>query len=268
MPEGDTILRAARTLHRVLAGRTVTAIASPLARVETAVRRHALVGSRVEQVEARGKHLILRFSCGVALHTHQRMTGSWHLYRAASRWRRPAHEMRVRLDAGDVTAVCFLSPVVELLTAEEERRHPALSSLGPDLLAARLDLDQARLRLRRRSDEEIGTALMDQGALAGIGNVYKSEVLYLCGVDPFASVASLGDTVLDELVRVASAQMARNLGPGSRHTTPTLSGGALWVYKREGLGCRRCGTSVRRRRQGDAGRSTYWCPRCQPPQGL
>ena len=264
MPEGDTILRAARTLHRVLAGRTVTAFVSPLHRVEAAARRHALVGSRIEGVEARGKHLLLRFSRGVSLHTHQAMTGSWHLYRSGSRWRKPFHEMRARIDAGDVTAVCFLSPIVETLTAEEEARHPSLSTLGPDLLDDGFDEDEARLRLRRRVDAAIGVALMEQGALAGIGNVYKSEVLFLCGVDPFTLVASLDDATLDRLIRTARVQMSRNIGGGTRRTTSTLAEAPLWVYRRSGLPCRRCGTLVRQRRQGEAGRSTYWCSRCQP----
>lgn len=265
MPEGDTIHRAATTLHRVLAGRQVTAFESPLDDVDAAARRRGIVGSRVEAVEARGKHLLVTFSSGAVLHTHQRMHGSWHLYRAGSRWRRPGHEMRARIDAGDVTAVCFASPVVELLTPAEVARHPALSRLGPDLLAPDFDAAAAKRRLRARGSTAIGVALMDQSALAGIGNVYKSEVLFLCGVDPFAPVDALRDAALDFVLETAAIQMRRNLAGGERRTTSTLAESPLWVYRRAGRPCRRCGTRIATRRQGDEGRTTYWCPRCQPP---
>jgi endonuclease-8 len=265
VPEGDTIHRSALTLHRVLAGRVVTAFTTPLSRVETAARRHGVVGSRIDGVDARGKHLLLRFSCGVALHTHHRMAGSWHLYRTGSRWRKPSHEMRARIDAGDVVAVCFLSPVVEILTPDDEVRHPSLANLGPDLLGQDFDVEKARTRLRRRGDAEIGVALMDQGALAGIGNVYKSEVLFLCRVDPFASVSSLDDAALERLIREASTQLVRNVGRGGRRTTSPLARDPLWVYGRQGLRCRRCAGVIVRRRQGQDARSTYWCPACQPP---
>jgi endonuclease-8 len=264
MPEGDTIHRAALTLHRILAGRRVTAFTSPVGAVDAAARRGGVVGSRIDAVEARGKHLLLRFSVGLVLHAHQRMHGSWHIYRAGSRWRRPGHEMRVRIDAGDVSAVCFASPVVELLTRAEIERHPILSSLGPDLLDGGFDAAAAAARLRRRGSTPVGVALLDQSALAGIGNVYKSEVLFLCGVDPFAPVAALDDAALDRVVEAARRQMGRNLAGGERRTTSPLAESPLWVYRRRGRPCRRCGTRIESRRQGEMGRTTYWCPRCQP----
>jgi endonuclease-8 len=265
MPEGDTIPRVATTLHRVLAGRQVTAFESPLADVDYAARRRGIVGSHVEAVEARGKHLLVSFSSGAVLHTHQRMHGSWHLYRAGSRWRRPGHEMRVRIDAGDVSAVCFASPVVELLTSAEVARHPVLSRLGPDLLAPDFDAAAAKQRLLSRGSAPIGVALMDQSALAGIGNVYKSEILFLCAVDPFAPLAALDDTALDRVLGTAAVQMRRNLTGGQRRTTSPQAESPLWVYRRAGRPCRRCGTRIASRRQGDEGRTTYWCPQCQPP---
>ncbi len=263
MPEGDTIFRAARTLHGVLAGRVVTRFQSPRAGVEVLATRLHVVGSTVERVEARGKHLLMRFSGGAVLHTHMRMHGSWHTYRRATRWRQPAHAMRVLVETGDVLAVCFDAPVVELLAPGEEAAHPALASLGTDLLGADFDAGRARSALRARPDLEIGVALLDQRALAGIGNVYKSEVLFLCGVDPFRRVASLDDASLERLVATAARELRRNVSRNERRTTTALAGPPLWVYRRKGQACRRCGAAIERRLQGDQARSTYWCPACQ-----
>jgi endonuclease VIII len=263
MPEGDTVHRLARTLDRVLSGRVVKAVTSPLAAVAAGAERHRAVGSRITLVEARGKHLLVHFSCGATLHSHQRMHGSWHLYRAGSRWRRPAHEMRASIDAGDVTAVCFLSPVVEILATRDLGTHPALRHLGPDLLAPECDEPEACRRLRSRGALEVGVALLDQTALAGIGNVYKSEVLFLTRVDPFAKVQDLDDACLARLVRTAAAQMRRNLGAGPRRTTSPLSPSPLFAYGRSGKACRRCGRAIETSRQGEQGRTTYFCASCQ-----
>jgi endonuclease-8 len=267
VPEGDTIWRAARTMHGVLAGRTVTALASPLVAVASGARRLRVVGSRIDAVEARGKHLLMRFSSGAVLHTHQGMHGTWHLYRAGSRWRKPSHLARATVTAGEAVAVCFASPTVELLSTAEAARHPALSRLGPDVVAGAFDAEAARFRLRARADVEIGAALLDQAALAGIGNVFKSEVLFLCGVDPATPVAVLDDAALDRVIETARVQMRRNLHGLPRRTTSALAEGRHWVYRRGGQPCRRCGTPVRRRLQGDAARSTYWCPSCQGAPG-
>jgi endonuclease-8 len=264
MPEGDTIWRTARTLRAALAGRSVTAFESSWPEVAARGQALRLVGRTVEAVEPRGKHLLLHFSGGATLHTHLRMTGSWHVYRPESRWRAPAHLARAVVRTEAYVAVCFAAPVVELLTAGELRAHVPLQSLGPDLLAPDFDPALARERLRARNDIEVGDALLDQTALAGIGNVYKSEVLFLCGVNPFRKVAHLPDEVLDRIVATAGVQMKRNLGAGIRRTTSGLLAQALWVYEQGGKPCRRCGTAITRRLQGAAARSTYWCPGCQP----
>ena len=141
--------------------------------------------------------------------------------------------------------------------------HATLQALGPDLLSPDFDLARARQRLRVDDDAEIGDALLDQTALAGIGNVYKSEVLFLCGVSPFRPVAGLEDERLDRVVATAAALMKRNLGAGERRTTSGLTPEPLWVYERGGRPCRRCGTTIERRAQGALARSTWWCPRCQ-----
>jgi endonuclease VIII len=264
MPEGDTIWRAARALHEALAGRVVTGFSSPLPAVATVARRLSVVGRRIVSVDSRGKHLLVRFDGGAVLHTHQGMNGSWHLYRSRTGWRRPAHRARAVIETAEAVAVCFDSPRVELLSAAREREHPALARLGPDVLGENFDAEAARRGLRARDSLEIGVALVDQRALSGIGNVYKSEALFLCGVFPFARVAALDDVVLDGLVATATRLMKRNLGTATRRTSSPLAPFRMWVYGRAGRPCRRCGIDVRRRTQGDPPRSTFWCPSCQP----
>jgi endonuclease-8 len=268
MPEGDTIWRAARALHAALAGRPVASLRSPLHAVSEAARRLRIAGRTVEGVEAVGKHLLVRFEGGSVLHTHMGMSGSWSLHGAGGEGSRAlASAHRVAIETDVAVAMCRRAPVVELLSRREVAAHPALSRLGPDLLAPDFDPSEARARLRARAHVEIGVALMDQTALAGIGNVYKSEVLHRCQVSPFRRVEDLDDAALDALVRIAGDLMRRNLGPGPRRTTSPLAPRALSVYGRAGRPCPRCGTPILRARQGEQARSSYWCPRCQPPPG-
>jgi endonuclease-8 len=264
MPEGDTIWRTARTLEGVLVGRLVSGFHSAFPAVADSARRLGLVGQRVAAVESNGKHLLVRFSGGATLHTHLRMTGSWHLYRMGAAWRKPARAARVVIQAGEATAVCFSAPVVELLPPGRAAAHPGLRRLGPDLLAPGFAESEARERLRARPEVEVGAALLDQTALAGIGNVYKSEVCFLCGINPFRRVGDLDEAGLARLIETARREMRRNLGPGMRRTRSALSRERLWVYGRAGKPCLRCGTSVQRRLQGEQARATYWCPVCQP----
>ena len=259
MPEGDTILRAARALGASLQGKRVTSFESPLPRLSGA----DLAGRRVEAVEARGKNLLVRFDDGRALRTHMRMTGSWHLYRPNERWRKPARLARAVLSTEDAVAVCFNAPVVELLSARQLARHESLRRLGPDVLADGFDVAEAVRRIAG-SDRPIGEALVLQSALAGVGNIYKSESLFLCGLDPFAPVAAFDEKDLSRVVAKARDLMSANLDGKPRKTRRTLDGGSYWVYRRSGEPCWRCGAPIRMRRQGDAGRSTYWCPGCQP----
>jgi endonuclease-8 len=264
MPEGDTIWRTARTLHGALAGRMLAGFLSPLSGVAAAARRLNLVGQAIAAVESNGKHLLIRFSGGATLHTHLGMTGSWHLYRPGTPWRKPARAARAVIETDEAIAVCFSAPIVEVLPPGRRAEPAALVRLGPDLLSGSFDALAARRRLRARPREEIGVALLDQTALAGIGNVYKSEICFLCGVNPFLRVGDLDDVTLDRLIETARRELRRNLGPGMRRTRSTLSRERLWVYRRSGKACLRCGGAVQRRRQGEQGRSTYWCPACQP----
>jgi len=261
MPEGDTIRRAASELDAALAGRTVTRFESRLVRVAAAAERLGVVGRAIERVESRGKHLLVRLAGGPVLHTHLGLHGRWSV-RGESLL--PAGAVCARLETGRVTAVCRAAALVEWLSARELARHPALARLGPDLLAESFDPARARARLRACGQRPVGEALVDQAVLAGIGNVYKSEVLFVCRVSPLDPVAVLGDEVLDRLVGEARRLMRQNLGPGLRRTTSPLAPMALHVYHRGGRPCRACGTPIVRLVQGEHARSTYLCPRCQP----
>ena len=263
MPEGDTLWRAARALHAALGGQVVTGFRVRPAAAAAAARRLRVVGDTVARVEAQGKHLLVRFARGATLHTHLGMRGSWHLYRPGSRWQRPEHEARAVVETAGAVAVCFAAPTVEVLSAAARADHPRLRVLGPDVVAPGFQASPAVARLRARPGLEVADALLDQTALSGIGNIFKSETLFLCGVDPFAAVAVLDDATLDRLVRTAERLMKRSAAPPPRRPAPA-SRPRWWVYQRAGKPCRRCGTVLLMRRHGRWGRSTWWCPRCQP----
>jgi endonuclease VIII len=257
VPEGDTIHRAAGALRAALLDVVVTDFVAPRA-VGTAARPEP--GERIVAVEARGKHLLIRFDGGTTLHTHMRMTGSWRIRRPEER--RPGGRTTVAVIRTErATAECVAAPVVELLDDPALRRHPVLSTLGPDLCVDGVDLDEAMRRLERLDPgTEVGVALLEQRVAAGIGNVYKSETAFACGVDPFAPLADLDRDARLRLWRTASELLRRNLGPAPRRTTPH----GVAVYDRAGRPCRVCGTAIAVRRQGEAARSTWWCPGCQP----
>jgi endonuclease VIII len=266
MAEGDTIFRTAEVLRAALAGRRITAArAQPRPGLRRVPDLRRLVGARVAGVEARGKHLLIGFDNGLTLRSHLRMSGSWHRYRPGERWRRPAREASAILETAEAVAVAFNAPVVELLTEADLRRSRPLLELGPDLLAGSFDLTEAVRRLRRRDAEALGNALLDQRAVAGIGNVVKSEVAFIEWLDPWAPVARFTDGELGSALRAARRVLQANTRGGARVTTGSaVRGGGLWVYGRAGRPCRRCGTPVRMARQGELARLTYWCPRCQP----
>lgn len=259
MPEGDTIFRAAERLRPVLAGATVVRFEAP-----RLVGARPWPGTRIDAVEALGKHLLIHFDGGLSLRTHMRMTGSWHVYRAGERWRKPAYLARVVIDVDSGwTAVCFSAPIVE--TYQRAAGTRALAALGPDLCrpdsleADVLDAVVARLADLAEPDTEVGVALLDQRIAAGIGNVFKSEACFAVGLDPFTPIAALDVAARRELWATAARQLRANLGPGRRTTHPR----GLAVYRRAGRSCHTCGTPIRMKRQGEQQRSTYWCPRCQ-----
>jgi len=278
MPEGDTIFRAASTLHRALAGRVVTRFESVYPQLTRVDVDTPIVGRTIERVEARGKHLLIWFSGDLVLRTHMRMSGSWHIYRPGERWQRPEGDMRVLVGVDAFVAVGFNIPVAEFDRSHTLERADHLGSLGPDLLAPGADLDDALRRMRARSDEEIAPVLLDQRVSAGIGNIFKSETLFLCGVDPFARVAELSDIQLRALLTTAQRLLGANVLDTSTegivtyfglrrttgHANPT---DRLWVYGRRGKPCRRCGTPITSAKQNPDARLTYWCPKCQPGMG-
>jgi endonuclease-8 len=266
MPEGDTIFRTAVVLRSVLVGGTIRAAT---AQAQPGMRRvpdlDRLVGAAITSVDSRGKQLVIGFDSGLILRTHMRMSGSWHRYRPGERWRLPKIQASVILETADAVAVCFNAPTVELLKDRELARHPTLAALGPDLLAKDFDADAALERLRERSSIELGEALLDQRAVAGIGNVYKSEVCFIERVSPWRPIGELDDGSLARVVATSRRLLRANAAGGARMTTEGARGaGRLWVYGRAGRPCRRCGRLIRARRQGELPRTTYWCPGCQP----
>jgi endonuclease-8 len=277
MPEGDTLFRTAEVLHRALAGQVLTRFEAALAPLAAVDDEAPLAGRTVIGAAAQGKHLLVRFSAGagapegeVGLHgpltlrTHLRMSGSWHLYRPGERWRRPRSAMRIVLAAAVIEAVAFDLVEAELLDADALRRHAGLRRLGPDLLGAALDVPAAVARLRARGDAPIGEVLLEQRTLAGLGNVYRSEVLFLAGLHPDRPVSSVDDAGLAALVDLARGLLQANVGGGARVTTGRDEpGAALWVYGRGGLPCRRCGAEVVVARTGEGARVRFHCPECQ-----
>jgi endonuclease-8 len=249
MPEGDTIHRIARTLQTALAGKSVTRFETALPALARVDDQTPLRGQTIERVRAVGKHLLIEFSGGLALRTHLRMNGSWHIYRSGERWQRPRIDMRIVIATEGWEAVGFRIPDAEFCRIGEP------VPVGPDLLAAEIDVDDAVVRLRAGAREEIGNALLHQRILAGIGNIWKSETLHACRVSPFVLVESLDDGKLREIVTTARKLLRQSVASTDR--------ARFAVYGRRGQPCRRCGTAIEMRRQGTDARVTFWCPRCQ-----
>ena len=258
MPEGDTLFRTAVGLRPYLVGRTVTAARAngpgPIPQL------HRIVGHEIRAVESLGKNLVIRFDDGLELRTHLRMSGTWHRYRPGERWRRPPARARLVIEVPGAVAVCFDAPVVELFEQRAEAVHPSIGRLGPDLLAPELDVAEVLRRLRDPSRGQVaaGEALVDQRALAGIGNIWKSETLWAERVNPFARIVDLEDEVLGRLVATARRKL---LASAAGRPEP------LAVYRRTGRPCRRCRTPIASGQQGaELPRTTYWCPTCQGGQ--
>ena len=256
MPEGDTVYRTAGLLHAALSGQTITTCDIRVPRFATV----DLSGSRVESVVSRGKHLLLRIG-EATVHTHLKMEGRWDLYLPGERWRSPAWQARIVLGTPARVAVGFQLGQLEVIRRQDEER--AVGHLGPDLLGPDWDPDRAVSNLARDLDRPLGEALLDQRNLAGIGNVYRSEICFLLGVLPSRRVSEIPD--LRAAVDLAHRLLEANKDRGRRVTTGSLRGDHLWVYGRRGP-CLRCHTTIRKSRDsGTQGqeRIVYWCPRCQ-----
>jgi endonuclease-8 len=274
MPEGDTIFRAARTLHRALAGHVVTKFETELAQLARIDYDTPLAGRIVESVESKGKWLSMYFSGDLTLLTHMLMSGSWHIYRPGEPWQRSRHQMRIAIHTEQFVAVAFQVPIAEFHTAESLRRQRSISRLGPDVLSPEFDPDNAAARLGARPDLEVGVALLTQSIVAGLGNVFKSEVCFASGVNPFRTIGSLAPAELKTLVSNARKFMLSNVAESAEDQIVTYTGfrrttghanpsERLWVYGRRGEPCRRCGSAILSRKQGLDARVTFWCAQCQ-----
>jgi endonuclease VIII len=274
VPEGDTIFRSARALHQAFAGKTVTRFETAYAPLASVNDQSPIAGRTIEQVESRGKWLLIHFSGDLILVTHMLMSGSWHIYRVGERWKRARSHMRVVVGTSDLQAVAFDVPVARFYTARTLQRFAGVAALGPDLLGKGFAVDEAQARLLDHGEEEVGNVLLNQRVLAGIGNVFKSEICFACGVNPFRRVATLRAQEIECLLATARRFLAANVVDGAGDGIVTYTGGRrttgssdptarLWVYRRAGSECRRCGAAILTRKQGPGARSTYWCPECQ-----
>ena len=301
MPEGDLIFRTARTLHRALAGREVTGFEAVFPALTRVHEDTPITGRAIERVTAAGKHVLMHFSAlrpfdrlrvvpsnvegrqaqdapstsrggGLVLRTHMRMSGSWHIYRPGEAWQRPRRDMRIVVATRDFEAVGFRVPVAEFLEPRDVERQEDLRQMGPDLLGEAFDADEAIRRFRERGTLEIADALLNQRLAAGAGNIYKSEVLFLCGVSPFAPVTAVDDETLRRILATARTHLQANVvDPRGGITTyrgfrrgPGRDGSERrYVYGRARKPCRKCGTVIRVKAQGPHARLTYWCPSCQ-----
>jgi len=266
VPEGDTLARIANVLGRALVGQEVTAARGR----PGGAQLERVAGTTVESVEARGKHLLIGFSNGLTLHTHLGMQGEWHRYRLGERWHMPASEALAVIETAIQVAVCFRAPTVELIETRALAVHPVLRRLGSDVARDSFDPALALRALRdpSRASAPVGDALLDQRAVAGLGNVYRSELCFLGRVNPFTPVSDVSDETLTRmLIRGAELTRANSRG-GARITTSPGTPGDTYVYGRAGRPCRRCrtpiSTAVKKAPWSDTPRRVYWCPSCQP----
>ena len=258
MPEGDTLYRTAEVMRRTLGTDEVVAARGR----PGGAQLDRIVGAHAVAVRTRGKHLLIDFDDGLTLHTHLQMHGSWHRYRPGERWRAPADDAVAVLETERAVAVCFSAPTVELIETRALPLHPVLSQLGPDLLDPEPDLDEAARRLGA-SQLTLAEALLDQRLVAGIGNVYRSEVLAYSSIPPFTPACDLSPAELRRIVETASAMLRANLDGGVRATVAGGRPGERWAYGLAGRPCRRCGATIESRSLGQPPRRVYWCPRCQ-----
>lgn len=265
MPEGDTIYRTAAGLRSLVGQQVVGVDAAP--RAAAGQPFDSLAGQTLDAVESRGKHLLLHASRCI-VHSHMGMTGSWQRRPPGEAFGKPRRYAFLILEfESGVVAACFTPKTLQLLTPAQWQRHPVLQRLGPDLLSEKFALEDALIRLRRLANDPIGSAIMNQFAFCGVGNVFKSEILFATQVSPFTLVSDLDDETLKRILQTARDMLWQNRLRTERRTRWRQDGSRLWVYGRSGEPCLRCGQAVLMRRQGDLGRSTYYCPGCQPESG-
>lgn len=275
MPEGDTIFRSARSLGRALGGKTITGFRSTYPRLTRYHDDVPLTGQRVDEVESRGKWLLMHFSGGATLATHMLMSGSWHIYRPGERWQKRPGDARIVIENREYHAIGFNVPVAEIHTQQSLARDLRFPGTKSDLLSADFDAEAAVARVMAQQEEEIADVLLHQRVLAGVGNVFKSEVCFVTGLNPFRKVRTMTEAQVREAITVASKQLRANVmedsgdtivtwrGAGRRTTHQSNPAESLWVYGRKGEPCRKCGAEIQSRLQGFDARVTFWCPECQ-----
>lgn len=262
MPEGDTLYRAAARLQ-ALTGQTLTELRGSHRSIRPWVRK--LTGRRITSVENVGKHLLIHFDGGFSLRTHMQMTGVWHLYDRGERWRKTPGKARVVIGTGANLAVCFAAPDVEI--GPTATILSSLERLGPDLTGDEFDHEEAMARMERSKAVTVSDLLLDQSVMAGVGNVFKSEILFLEKLHPEASPQNLDGQARHKLIRRARKLLLINRERVERNTTGVRGpSNRMWVYGRGRRPCRRCTTLVASGEIGDPARVTYWCPRCQAPE--
>ena len=257
MPEGDTIHGAARRIRGALVGKEIASVETPHPRFARDRWPERLSGRAVRAVDAKGKHLFIRFEGDLTLHSHLRMNGWWGVYERGRRWSKSPTRAWLVIRTADHEVVQFGGPVLELMTDSRSRFDHRIARLGPDALAD--EFDEAGFLRRLREDDPsrgIGDALLDQRNLCGIGNLWKSEACFIAGLDPWRPVGELSDEQALAAVQGVRPLMLRSAGGGGHVRDP-------WVFERHGRPCRRCGATIRARGQGDDNRTTYWCPACQ-----
>jgi endonuclease VIII len=257
MPEGDTIYAAARRIRGALVGADIVSVETPHRRFERDRWPERLGGRAVRAVDTKGKHLFIRFEGDLTLHSHLRMNGWWGVYERGRRWGKSPGRAWLVIRTADHEVVQFGGPVLELMTDSRSRFDHRIARLGPDILAGEFD-DGAFLRRLREDDPKrgIGDALLDQRNVCGIGNVWKAEACFLAGLDPWRPLERVSDREALDAVHAVRPLMLRSGQGGGVMREP-------WVFERHGRPCRRCGTIIRARGQGDDNRTTYWCPTCQ-----
>ncbi len=279
MPEGDTIYRAARALQKALGGKVVTAFETGLANLARVNDETPLHGRAIEKVEARGKWCLIFFSGDLILVTHMLMSGSWHIYKTGEKWWQPKQRMRVAITCDGHQAVAFNVPIAEFYTASSLERS---SQIRDSARMSSAEISPSKPVCKRcvnalpsHPTDEIAVVLLNQRVLAGLGNVYKSEVAFAAEVNPFRHMSTITEREMTTMIEASHKYMKANVLDGSgegivtysgnRRTTRSMDhGDRLWVYRRQGQECRRCGAAILMRKQGEQARSTYWCPSCQP----
>lgn len=263
MPEGDSVYRFAAKLREVLDGHVIDQAFSH--GPGPAVRVDKIIGATCTGVDTHGKNLFIHFDNGLSLRGHLRMYGTWHIYRAGERWRRPSSEARLVLEVQGAVVVNFSAPVIELIEQRALAHYRPVSLLGPDLLAEDFDEDEAfrHFRLPEHGPRFIGDAIMDQQIIAGVGNIWKHETLFRCGIYPWRKVRDIDDDALRGLIVRARGLLLLSVGKAPDPKLPARRP-SMFAYMRGGQPCRRCYSRIQSATQGADLRKTAWCPKCQP----